>query len=219
MNYLSHFFIDQKLGNHYFNTALLLPDLARLIVHDFSKLFNDFSTDEKELYCGCLAHYAADRKFHDSNFFKLHFELINQKINASNFGNEVNRKFFLAHILFEMLLDRIIVKHQIEVSENFYSSLNKIDCNTLKAFVMRYSNAEADGFINSFNQFRKVQYLFRYVNDTEFVYSISRVMRNVTKVELDWSNKFILLRLINEIENELFSNVQEVLLNLKSLFK
>jgi len=70
LNYLSHYFIDNKQGNNYFNSALFLPDFARNVARGFDQEITDLRANEIQLQLGCKAHLKADKLFHPSAFLK-----------------------------------------------------------------------------------------------------------------------------------------------------
>lgn len=199
--------------------ALMLPDFSRPFVKHYSSSFPDFTTEEAELFAGCQAHYAADKKFHPSAFFNDYADLFNKKIKAASFSPVLERRWFIAHILVEMMIDRLIVRHYSHTCNMFYTNLRQIDTKILEHFVLRYTGDKTvEGFLKNFEHFRKAQYLFGYVQDPGFCFSVARVVKHATGQEMNWNDRWVLTRLVHEIEANDFARVQELFLNLKTLF-
>ncbi len=218
MNYLSHYFIDFKQDNYYFNSALFLPDFARGYAKGFYKIKTNLLVQETQLHQGCLAHIQADKIFHPSQFFKKYSDIINYELQQFEPLAHINRKWFLAHILMEMMVDRLLVKFFPTVCHSFYHDLNQIDTKILHQFVLRFSNKSIDPFIKQFKHFCEVRYLFGYAIDDSFVYSVARVFKYGSGIEMTMSDKFFLKKLINNLEQIHFNDPMIILAELKQVF-
>jgi hypothetical protein len=176
LNYFSHFFVDGIPNQHEYNTGLLLPDITRGNIKSFRHelIFN--SNKSVEFYKGCTTHYLADKKFHASPFFNDMLSQSSSLIKEANFSAGLNRKWFLAHILAELMIDRIIVKEHPKALEDFYYSLQAIDDVHLAEFLNLYGMTDLNAFFEFFNHFRKVQYIYYYADNNKFVYSLNRIM-------------------------------------------
>ncbi|MFA9215182.1 MAG: hypothetical protein ACEQSR_15300 [Candidatus Methylacidiphilales bacterium] len=218
MNYLSHYYIDYEKNNFYYNGALFLPDFARNVARGFDQEVNGLSKDEIQLHLGCKAHLQADKVFHPSVFFEKYSQIINHELQQFEPLAHINRKWFLAHILMEMMIDRLLVRFFPSVCHQFYDDLSHIDTKILSQFVLRFSNKNIDTFIQQFEHFCKVKYLFGYANDDSFVYSIGRVFKYGSGIEMTMSDKLFLKKLINKIEETHFKDPMIILAELKNVF-
>ncbi|MES2726714.1 MAG: hypothetical protein V4643_06400 [Bacteroidota bacterium] len=219
MNYLSHYYIDHQKGNYYFNAALFLPDFARNYVKHFTNTFTDFTEHEQNLLAGCLAHYQADKTFHPSAFFNQYNTAIVEEINQFVPLAHLPRKWFLGHILTEMLIDRLIVKQMPEICHQFYHDLAQIDTKILHVYVSRFSFKNADPFIKNFRHFCDARYLFGYALDESFVYSLTRVYAHTTKTDITLNDKMLVKQLVNFIEQKYFNEPMTILAALKTVFQ
>lgn len=199
MNYFSHFCVDYQLGNNEFNTGLILPDVTR----DFVKSF-DIPIPENNIYqtykSGCLAHYRADKLFHASDFFNGLLLHANKLMNGASFTDDLNRKWFLAHILTEVMLDRLLVKEYPDLLNAFYQSLSNINDTECKSFLSLFTNAILDEFFNGFNHFRNVQYIYYYPDNIKFVYSLNRIMIKAGVGAMSEYNQQVLLQVALQME-------------------
>lgn len=218
MNYLSHYYIDNKPGNHYFNSALFLPDFARNVARRFETENLSLTPNQVQLQLGCKAHLAADKLFHPSPFFINYSHIINEALNNYEPLAHIKRKWFLAHILFEMMLDRVIVKHYENVCHSFYNDLSHVDTNTISSFIKQFAYKDTRQFMLNYNHFCKVKYLFGYAADHSFIYSIGNVYKHATSLELTMSDKLNLNYFINLIEQKYFNKPMIILAELKNVF-
>lgn len=218
MNYLSHYYIDNKPGNHYYNSALFIPDFARNYARGFHLIHLDLKSNEQQLQLGCIAHLNADKLFHPSPFFKKYSEIINFELKNYEPLTHLNRKWFLSHIIFEMLIDRILVKHFPSTCHSFYNDLNSIDTKTFEEFVLRYAYKNIDQFMRNFKHFCEVKYLFGYTFNDSFVFSIARVYKYATTIEMNMSDKFFLKEFISKIEQQYFYDPILIITELKHVF-
>ncbi len=218
MNYLSHYYIDNKPGNYYFNSALFLPDFARNYVQQFTPAFDTFLPEEQQLFNGCQAHYAADKVFHPSVFFKQWNETIKQEITSFEPLNYLQRKWFLSHILTEMLIDRQIVKIMPTICKQFYGQLDEIDTKILHLYVSKYAHKNVDPLVKHFQHFCEVKYMFGYAQDESFIFSLSRVYGRATGIELNLKEKQLFKELVNFIEQNHFKEPIAILAELKNMF-
>lgn len=210
MNYFSHFFVDGIDDAYAHNTGLLLPDVTRKKVSKFL-LHPDYNETGLAFYEGCKKHYAADKHFHASGFFKNILEQSNNIINQSNFDDTLNRKWFLAHILSELMLDRILVREYPQKLSQFYDSLQAIDDNELQLFLNLNGLSETGSFFDFFNHFRKVQYIYYYTDNNKFVYSLNRIMIQAKVGALTTYNEGVLMDASLELEQLLTRDTKQLI--------
>lgn len=215
MNYFSHFFVDGIPNQHEYNTGLLLPDITRGRIKSF-RHEQDFNTNQSvDFFKGCAAHYNADKKFHASSFFNEMLSQSSNLINGASFSATLNRKWFLAHILAELMLDRILVKEYPEALDSFYKSLQSIDDKHLTEFLKLYGLFEVDSFFEFFNHFRKVQYIYYYTDNNKFVYSLNRIMIRAGVSAISDFDQQVLQDVILQLEEKLTQDTPGLIKQLK----
>ena len=218
MNYLSHFYIHQKPGESYYNAGLIMPDLARGFVKSFKNKVLYVGSDLQALHIGCLQHYNADKTFHASEFFEWGSHLCTAAVKKLIFKGEVERRWFIGHVLFEMFLDKLLVQHKKQVYIDFYESLNQTDLLVLKEFLDLNTASNSDKLLQNFNHFRSVQYIINYTNTNLFVFSLSRVLIRAGLKPLSFYDKMILEECVLKLEDTEFRDVYTILLKLKQVF-
>ena len=218
MNYLSHFYIDQKPDNHYFNVGLLLPDFARNHVTIFPKLASFDKEEHSQIHAGCMAHYAADKKFHSSDFFEHYTEAFKIHLKAAPFSDSFQRRWFLAHILFEMMIDRLLVKHIDGLCKTYYKGLDEVEQIVLGEFLLLNQAKNPDELLRNFNHFRNAKYIFQYIDNNTLVYSLSRVLQYAGVGMISLEDKLVLRQCIIELEESIFKNALQIITEVKSIF-
>lgn len=219
MNYFSHFFVDGIENQHEYNTGLLLPDITRGKVKSFRQQLVFTSSKSQQFFEGCTAHYLADKKFHASSFFNNILQESTQIINQAKFSPDLNRKWFLAHITAELMLDRILVKTHPEMLDKFYQSLTSITDADLEMYLKLYGMTDTESFFEFFNHFRKVQYIYYYTDNNKFVYSLNRIMIRAGVSAISDFNQQVLQHAILLLEEKLTADTNGLIKQLKQSIK
>lgn len=219
MNYLAHFYIDRKTNNPYYNAGLLLPDISR----DFVKSYKEDRVqpghrEHHNLHQGCRQHYTSDKHFHGSGFFDAHQDAFNRLVKNAALSDQVDRRWFIAHVLFELMLDRMIVKHHPEIVDDFYLAMDEINHGILKDYLLAFGARNPEAFLIRFGHFCAVRYIYLYADTNKLVYSLSRIMMRAGLKEPQGNDWLVLESLCNEAESLYFSNPEKTLSELKQIF-
>jgi hypothetical protein len=219
VNYLSHYYIDHVDGNPYYNAGLLLPDISKDQVKSYKHRPRQLESKEHiSLFEGCLKHYESDKRFHASGFFAFHQEELNQLVKSAPLSAQVQRRWFIAHVLFELLLDQLLVKQNVETVDRFYTSLDLIEAETLQTYLELFQAKNPEEFINRFGHFLTVRYIYYYSDTNKLVYSLSRIMLRAGLDEPVGRDIEVLHDLCLEAERRYFNNPTETLRIMRSIF-
>jgi hypothetical protein len=220
LNYLSHYFIDHIPGNHYHNTGLLLPDVCKRWIKHFHHppLPHPSADTQTQLYSGTVKHYAADKKFHASEFFTSHVYIFTRAVNEAGLSEQVQRKWFIAHIAFELMLDRMLVNCYPEKVDAFYESLLLVEPSELKQFLLHYGMSDSEAFFQFYRHFTGVQYIYYYTNNNKFIYSLNRIMMRVGLPAMDETDGNKLLAALLKLENDYFADAEKQVNSLRQIF-
>lgn len=219
MNYLSHFVVDCRLGNPYYNTGLILPDFTKSWVTTFKVNPSEKLTPEQtDLLKGCLRHYHSDRMFHASGFFAHYQEIVNQKLKSLPFSPNLNRKWFIGHVLTELLIDRNIVRYFNHLTDDFYEQLNRAQNDQIAGFLRAFGASETQDFLTGFDRFREVRYIYYYTDNNKFLYSLNRIMMRVGLPEMVESDRQLILEGILDLEQHTLPQGKVWLDELKNVF-
>lgn len=220
MNYLSHYFIYQEAeSNPLYTLGLVFPDLSRGFVSAPGKKELNQHPHLQDLVRGCRKHYEADKIFHGSHFFEEGAAVCVDVLKKARFDTDVQRRWFIGHILFELLIDRILVRHIPKVSDEFYADLNALNRADLKEFIQLHPHKDLERFLKFFEHFCKAAYIRNYPDNNLFAFSLSRIILKAGLPALSLADKIVLQECVWELEANRFKDAQTVLFELKEVFK
>lgn len=199
MNYVSHYYC-LKEKNPYYTLGALLPD----ILHNFSFLYNRYfrsydpvalNTQEMMLWTGIDQHYEDDAYFHDLSFFKLGMQQIEEAMNKSDVLVLLKRKFLISHVLYELILDNMILDRNPSLVSEIYNDLAEVDIANLKNFLEKIvgDNEEIDLFLDSFDRFLARRFLGFYTIESNLVKSLHMVTGKISQWDYNdnMANEFV----------------------------
>lgn len=211
MNYLSHYKVGGGQSDPAYTTGKILPDLIRRV--DKSLRISAQPVDSwppalATLYAGIATHLETDAVFHQSDWFAgkvAYTKTLLQEIMAPA---GLKYRFFYAHILVEMIADRVVMKQQPTLLDNFYTQLSLLDKATLSYFFQyngweRYSKKGWDVL----QRFIAAKYLYQYTNNAELVFALGRVVSQVGLTLFGEPYKSKLLHGIDEMEKHIASDI------------
>jgi len=206
MNLLSHYYLDAEKGRPYYNTGLVMPDLMGSFKKGWkppkSVFFNN--NYQKELYSGMLQHQETDRQFHASLFFTHAIPDIRKIFEKNGLKLPGVRLFFVAHIMLELMLDRLILLDSMAYADNFYSDINKVDVEQITEFFQVDTMNGEYNFSGFFQKFRDAKYIYNYVGDENFIYALNRIMKRAAQPVFEGENIVALFKnAIFEVEKYL----------------
>lgn len=183
MNYLSHhFFYAEEDSWH--NTGLILPDWSRSAPGRRQLRWEHHPEAEPkhlELWEGCRKHYEADGWFHDCDYFtrssnRIEEDLVQLQAKGLMQGQ---RKWFLAHLLAEMLLDRVIMDKHPQALDHFYEDLNQVPYADIESFLLAAGKEDMGRFPQGHEGFIKSEFIRHYASDLGIAESLNRVAQRV----------------------------------------
>lgn len=186
MNYLSHFFFDHQSVDPYFTFGSVLPDFAdhfpRTMRHKLVKA--DVSASDsvlKSLLSGVNRHYAIDRFFHDSEFFKKHTTLIKTQLVENEISNMPKRQYMVAHVMLEIMLDRMLLKQDSTIGEKFYNLLQQVETPRLENTLLKCGTNQKviDALLLKLQQFIHYRYLLTYTDNESLIYALHRIYKQI----------------------------------------
>lgn len=213
MNFLAHYFF-YKTKDPYFNTGLILPDLVKNYCQTHIKPVGQFNRPAfVGLANGSLTHLECDRKFHNSAFFSL-----STKFLAETLNDECHwpRKWFLNHLLMEILLDRVLMDQHKDLCSQFYHDLSKVDVEEIGVFLKMIGVNNPQNFQIGFERFVKSQFIFEYQYNEKISFALNKVYQKVG-IEYEWTNedKELLHNKLPELLNFIHDHVDNLKLELE----
>ncbi|HCS21918.1 MAG TPA: hypothetical protein DIW47_15410 [Bacteroidetes bacterium] len=189
MNFLSHHFFYAN-DDPWHNTGLILPDWSRSakgrrklewMVHQ------EPAEGHSALWLGCQGHYEADTWFHQCHYFTettLKIEKDLAKLQELGLFGE-QRKWFLAHLLAEMLLDRLIMDRHTDALDHFYGDLRQVPYQDLERFLLQAGKEEMGRFPQAHKGFIESEFIRHYSRHEGLAESLNRVVQRTGQAALN----------------------------------
>lgn len=180
MNFLSHYYFDRLNADANIVMGTVLPDLIKNASKE-ANLYpqkNEFlfigNPDEESLLYGWKRHLAVDLLFHSSNFFlekttELKFLII------PIVENTPIRPSFLAHIGLELLLDHLLIEHNLIQVHHFYDKLSAVKNDSLSDFLEHCKLNNPAIFFGFLERFISSKYLLSYQKLENISYALNRI--------------------------------------------
>ncbi len=188
MNYLAHHFFYAE-EDPWHNTGLILPDLSRAAPGRRKLLWQGKEPDpeDHQIWMGCLKHYEADDWFHESEYFVSLSAFIQTDLEKAREQGLFyrQRKWFLAHLLGEMLLDRLILEKEASAVDHFYQDLHQVETDRLVKFLLDSGKQEPGTFHRLFEGFREAEFLRHYASNRGIAGSLNRVVQRTGQEAMD----------------------------------
>jgi len=180
MNFLSHYYFDKLTQDANVVMGTVLPDLiknaskeANLYPQKNEFLFKG-NPDEENLLKGWKRHLAVDLHFHSSLFFLEKTAVLKELIKPIVVGTLV-RPSFLAHIGLELLLDHLLIEHNLIQVNEFYDKLIAVDRNSLADFLEHCGLKNQAVFEKFLESFISSKYLLSYQKLENISYALNRI--------------------------------------------
>ncbi len=206
MNFVSHYFLDGIENRPYYNLGLLLPDMFSIcqIPWRYSQMIDENTPQVSDLLRGIEMHQLLDSDFHHSQFFKDYTKYANEHLTLEPLHLR-RRKFFIAHVLVELVIDQVIIKNNEEILHELYDELDQIDVSFLP-YLFPSRPGWAMQLITFFENFRTKRYLFNYTRNEAIVFVINKILERVN-IPLIQNQKDLLE--LNTLINNMHQKIQE----------
>lgn len=218
MNYISHFYsLENKSA--YSSLGVLLPDIFPRFSYFHNKFFLRFdvsklSIEEEEIWRGITVHYSDDIFFHESTFFKHGMQRIEEEMKKDPCLSNLKRKYLISHVLYELILDHLIIQRFPNIVYEIYNHLEFADIGVLNSFLTKIIGEINDiqVLLESFNRFLNRRFLNFYKVDCNLVKSLHMVSGKISQWEYNdlMVDKFteIIRKMKNEIDfDEVFDSI------------
>ena len=188
MNFISHYFLDQHSDqtDSFFFVGISTPDLIsnfdrriRLKAGTLSKVEpSDARPEADSFFKGVVRHFEVDRIFHSSDFFYRETHFLAQLL-RERFGDQVKRSNFVAHILLELILDRVLILRHNDLLFSFYSHFERSDVPELVELTEWIVQQTIPGYGEFLEQFAQKRFLYRYVNQWYLIRVLKGILAQI----------------------------------------
>ena len=215
MNYFAHYFFDHSHHSEIHNFGLVLPDFVRNFIKGKRlKPSPQKAFEHKELQLlheGTLKHIDRDAQFHGSKFFKEASVQLGNLIRPAFIEAGIPRVWWGAHLLTEMMLDRVLIQENPVLIGRFYEDLENTSETIVGMYMEQNGIAETTDFFSRLARFRELRYLLRYTEDEAMVFSLGRVYL-YAGVSAEWNHQQAapLIPLMKPAENAISTLVSQL---------
>lgn len=216
MNYFAHYYFDQHPGEVHHNLGLLMPDFVRNFLSGIRLQPNLFSghlhPETTALHRGAIKHVERDKRFHQSKFFQELAPKIGTLIKPVFQEQNIPRAWFAAHLIAELMIDRVLIKQEPELIARFYSDLQQTEVLVIESYLRAVHISATEEFLNRLQRFCELRYLMQYVHNPAFAFSLSRLYM-YAGVSPEWTEQQILRvqSVFDETESLIFLNMPRLM--------
>lgn len=210
MNFISHYYrVQNKALYHKFGT--MLPDLYPNFSFYYNKHIAHLNPDShnlanhRDLHLGILNHYRDDKIFHQLPIFKDFIINSIDYFEKNETLKHIKRKNFVAHILFEILLDHLCIIENPLILNLFYNDVYQFKKTIFLDFLEKSIPSYETNvlFLKAFESFIDKKYMHFYTEETNLI----KALHSITGRIGQWPNETVyqeeLLKYI-EINKEIY---------------
>ena len=213
MNFIAHFFLDKEHPQGLFAIGVATPDLLSIYnaelrikkAHLKGLDSSGFSDDELFFLEGIRRHFYADGVFHSSAFFFEETGYISDLLIEFFPKTEIPRKFFIAHVLLELLMDKVIIQDNPGILELYYDHYQSTNGIRVKNITEKISGRKLPHYERFMEKFTRQQYLQEYRRWDHIAFVLRRVLQRVNIHEHDFTFTAPFVQLMQTYENRLSS--------------
>lgn len=186
MNFLGHFYLDESLGSPWFMAGAASPDLMsvygghhRLRPGMLKRISWTPKGAEKPFIAGIHRHFDTDAWFHQSPIFHDQVHALAAMIRKDFPGLNLRHPSFIGHILFELVLDKVLLEDIPGLCDRFYAAWHTIDSDRIQEISRRITGYPMEGYDSYVRQFRERAYLYRYADTSHIEMVLHRILHRV----------------------------------------
>ena len=196
MNFLAHYVLATRfvtpaepLPAYAVGTALpdLLP-LAEDRVRFRPRLLTARTDFDGALSAGVLAHLAADAAFHKTTAFAEASAEVGQILTKAAFDGIRVRRFFVAHVLTELVLDALLLRGDPALADRFYGAFTAADFARATRWAEAVTGRALPRLPAVISRFGRSQYLREYVADDGVAVGLSNTCRRARQDGFEGAN-------------------------------
>lgn len=189
MNYISHYYcLVEK--SPYSVLGVFLPDILPRFSYYHNKYFlkyniSNLTPNEQEIWKGIDQHYGDDSFFHTMPLFHSSMGQINAEMQKNIYLLGIKRKFIVTHVLYELILDHLVIQHYPSVVSEIYEKLEYVNKLDVLSFIEKIigKNSEIDLFLGAYERFIERRFLNFYSQPSNLVKSLHMVSGKIGEWE------------------------------------
>lgn len=217
LNYYSHYYFDAAENNVPYNFGLVLPDFVRNFSYGQRMKWAQQKFEDsrlQDLHNGVSQHFKTDKFFHGCDFFKVACKEVEHILELPMKTHGLPRVFFAAHLLVEMVLDRVLMQEDnLQGIEKFYAEIANMDYALVATYFEKTGLKDFENIRYRIERFYSIKYLIAYLQDERLGFSLSKIYEYSKASEM-WTEKQIFA--IAECANDMEQTIKKYLPTLKA---
>lgn len=212
MNLVAHYFLDRDLVNSYFTVGAATPDLLSIynsgvrIKGRHLQLLGDEELGQitPPFLNGLERHFFADGVFHTSPLFTSSTRRISKMLEDYFPGLEIQRKFFVGHILLELLLDKVLINRNPGILESYYGHFESLQpFRDVRRSIEIAVGKSLPNYERYMDKFLRKRFLYQYAEFDHIGWILKRILRRVRIRHTQYIDSAVFLELMRDYEKEL----------------
>ena len=209
MNFLAHFYLDRDHPSSFFVAGAATPDLLsiynsglRIKAGHVDHLPTEIRSHLEPLFLkGLERHFHADRVFHSSPLFASETVYFSRALENAFPEQDVARKYFVAHIILELLLDKVLIANNPDLLASYYKHFESLQpFAKIRKDSEEVSKHPLPNYESFLQKFTENKYLYHYTEYDHLIYILRRLLRRVGVEKSDYLEDQRFLKLMADFE-------------------
>jgi hypothetical protein len=187
MNFIAHFYMDRHVEDSLFFVGVSTPDWVSIFNRSIRVkenrlpliMENDATTAETSFYNGVLRHLEVDRVFHSSTFFEYETGELGRLFKQHFAPGAVPRSFFVAHVMFELVLDKVLIQADPSLLPAYYRHLESCCVEQVVQLTEWITSTPMPGYDGFLGRFISKKVLYQYTDWAHVIYVLQRLLERV----------------------------------------
>ena len=217
MNLVAHYYLDRDRVNSYFVVGAATPDLLsiynsslRIKARHLKKMSEDQAGRiTPPFLSGLYRHFFADGVFHLSPTFNAETKQISNMLVDYFPDLNVQRKFFIGHILLELLIDKILIDKNPGILESYYGHFESLqpfrDLRKASQLAVGHDLPNYEAYMH---KFMRRKYLYHYADFEHIAWVLRRILRRVSIRNNQYLQSDTFRKLMADYEEMLAPNIE-----------
>lgn len=211
MNFIAHFYVDKHVDDGLFFVGVSTPDWVSIFDRNVRVkanllpliMENEATPAELSFYNGVMRHLEIDRDFHSSEFFAFETQEIMRLIDRHLGKERVPRSFFVAHVLFELVLDKVLIQSEPSLLPTYYRHLESCSLKRMVQLTEWITSTPLPGYDAFLQRFIAKRYLYQYTDWDHLIYVLRRILERVRLRQVEYLYEPAFMRVLQEYEEGL----------------
>ena len=136
--------------------------------------------------------------------------LTQEELNNRFPPDAVPRKFFVAHVLLELILDKVLIRMNPGILEEYYDHFEQVPPDDVHVATEKISGNDLPNYDSFIDKFRKNRYLESYVSWNHIIYVLKRILRRVNIQNDSFTEENEFHRLMCDFEDKLSDEYHDI---------